>query len=369
MDQKPTNTFNPSQHGIKESFRLTDYSDLRGWGCKVPQAVLTRLLEETNLDLSPNNTDNVKIGIGLDACLMPTRFENVSIIQTVDFFYPLIDDPYTMGQIACANVVSDLYAFGIYEIDKIQMILSICDQFSEHEVDVITPLIIKGFQDTGKAAGAFVVMQSATINPWCIIGGIATSVCSQKDYINPMNAQIGDVLVLTKPLGVQIACNVNRWRDNPAKWESVLNAISDEEANTLFDTAVQNMCRLNKNAAFLMHKYEAHAATDVTGFGILGHAENLVKFQEQNVKFVIHSLPFIKNVLSVAEAVNGKKKLLDGRAPETSGGLLICIPKDNADSFCKEIEEMDKSKAWVIGTVETGTKTVEIVNNVNIIES
>ncbi|KAF5296888.1 hypothetical protein FQR65_LT10154 [Abscondita terminalis] len=288
------------------------------------------------------------LGIGLDACLLPTRFENVSIIQTVDFFYPLIDDPYTMGRIACANVVSDLYAFGVYQIDKIQMILSICNQFSEHEVEVIKPLIIKGFQDAAMSAGSFAVLQNATINPWCIIGGIATSVCSEKDYINPMNAQIGDVLILTKPLGVQIACNVNRWKENRKKWEQVSKTITQEEASELYETAVRNMCCLNKNAAYLMHKYKAHAATDITGFGIFGHAENLVKFQKEDLKFVIHSLPFIKNALSAADAVNGKNKLLSGRAPETSGGLLICMPNENAKNFCQKWKKFTRRKLGLL---------------------
>ncbi|KAF5288378.1 hypothetical protein FQA39_LY15468 [Lamprigera yunnana] len=305
---------------------------------------------------------------GLDACIIPTRFPGTVIIQTVDFFYPLVNNPFTMGKIACANVLSDLYAFGIYKIDHVQMILSICKELSRDEVDVITRLLIQGFQSTAKLAQTTAVLQHATFNPWCVVGGIATSICCQDDYISPLNAQEGDVLVLTKPLGVQMACNTMRWRNDPKKWKDILKVITTNMANEMFDVAVKSMCRLNKNAAYLMRKYEAHAATDITGFGLAGHAENFVRHQLQNLKFVIHTLPFIKNVLAVADVVNRKNQLLQGRSPETSGGLLICLPQENVNNFCKDIKEMDNCDAWIIGNVETGTRIVEISENVIVLE-
>ena len=325
-------------------------------------------MEDTQLQSSHNVPNNTKIGIGLDACLIPTRFENYSIIQTVDFFYPLVDDPYLMGKIACANVLSDLYAFGIYQIDKTQMIVSICDQFSEKECSVITPLMFKGFQDAAQLGGVKVVLQNCSYNPWCIIGGVATSLCTENEYIHPLNAQIGDVLILTKPLGVQMACNILRWCENPQKWETIMKTLTKEEALESYHIAVRNMCRLNKTAAYLMHKYDAHAATDVTGFGILGHAENLVQYQTHDIMFIIHTLPFIKNIIKVAEALGTKTRLLNGRVPETSGGLLISLPKENVDNFCRDMREYENCDAWVIGNVVAGSKTVHIIDNVKIVE-
>lgn len=321
---------------------------------------------ETNSN--SNSTDNLKIGIGLDSCLLPTRFENFSIIQTVDFFYPLIDDPYLMGKITCANVLSDLYATGVVEVDKLHMVLSISTQLTEQERDVVIPLIIKGFQDNAKTVGITSTLQSATVNPWCIIGGIATSVCSEKEYINPLNAQIGDVLVLTKPLGAQMACNANRWLENRDKWKNINQIISEQQVKEAFEFAVENMIRLNRNAAQLMHKYEAHGATDITGFGIYGHAENLAKFQKNDVKFVIHTLPIIKNMLAVAQATNSKQKMLLGRTPETSGGLLICLKEEVAQAYCDDIKQIDNCEAWIIGKVEAGTKGAEISANPKVIE-
>lgn len=83
------------------------------------------------------------------------------------------------------------------------------------------------------------------------------------------------------------------------------------------------MARLNKTAADLMHKYKAHGATDITGFGILGHANNLAKFQNENVKFLIHTLPVIKDTLKIAEVMGSKAKFLSGLTPETSGILTF----------------------------------------------
>jgi len=316
-----------------------------------------------------NSADNLKIGIGLDSCLLPTRFDNISILQTVDFFYPLIDDPYLMGKITCANVLSDLYATGVVEVDELRMIFSISTQMTESERDVVMPLIIKGFKDNAKSVGVTTTLKSATVNPWCIIGGIATSACLKSEYINPLNAQVGDVLVLTKPLGAQMACNANRWLQlNSDKWKAVSKVASEQQIRDAFDTAVKNMIRLNRNAAQLMHKYKAHGATDVTGFGILGHAENLAKFQTSKVKFIVHTLPIIKNMLVVSEAASSKQKMLIGRAPETSGGLLICLKENIAQDYCNDIKKIDNCEAWIIGKVEEGENTAEITKNPIVIE-
>ncbi|KAK5639160.1 hypothetical protein RI129_011652 [Pyrocoelia pectoralis] len=239
---------------------------------------------------------------------------------------------------------------------------------TEQEHGVVIPLMIKGLQDLANSANVKAILQNASFNPWCIVGGVATSLCTPQEYIPPLNAQIGDVLILTKPLGVQVASSINRWRNNPEKWEKLLKIMPEEESLETFEIAVKSMCHLNKNAAYLMHKHEAHAATDITGFGILGHAENLVQFQTRNVKFVINKLPIIKNVLKVSEIMGYKKRLLNGSAPETSGGLLICMSKENAERFCEDFIDIDKRQAWIIGTVEAGCKTVHIAEGVEIIE-
>lgn len=127
---------------------------------------------EANLEGDTKRHENTNhVGIGMDSAII--QLENhpeLSLVQSVDFFYPLIDDPYTMGRIALANVVSDIYAVGVVDIDKIDMILSASTSFTDHERDVVLPMIINGFKDAAKDAGCDVKVQNIAENPWCIIG-------------------------------------------------------------------------------------------------------------------------------------------------------------------------------------------------------
>lgn len=117
-----------------------------------------------------------------------------------------------------------------------------------------------------------------------------------------------------------------------------------------------------------MHKHLAHGATDVTGFGLLGHAQNLARLQKNDVSFVIHNLPVIAKMAAVAKACGNMFQLVQGFSPETSGGLLICLPRDHAAAFCKEIEKQEGYQAWIIGIVEKGDRTARIIDKPRIIE-
>ncbi|GJQ67417.1 hypothetical protein Trydic_g5098 [Trypoxylus dichotomus] len=318
-------------------------------------------------DSSVTDVTQNKIGIGLDSCLIPIK-HNLFLIQSTDFFYPLIDDPYFMGKITCANVLSDVYATGVVDIDNLSLIISLSENMTEDERDIVMPLIIKGFKDNAASVGLQISINNATYNPWCIIGGTATSICTQFEYINPLQAIIGDVIVLTKPLGAQIACNANRWSENEERREKLCKVVTIAEIKVAFRHAVLSMARLNKNAAALMHKYKAHGATDVTGFGILGHATNLASLQSNKVKFVIHTLPVIKDVLKIADIMGSKEKFLKGRTPETSGGLLISMSRDLAENYCNELKSIEGWESWVVGVVERGENEATIIETPNIIE-
>ena len=124
-----------------------------------------------------------QMGIGLDSCVLPTRHKGLKLIQTTDFFYPLVDDPYVQGKIACANVLSDLYATGVTECDNVLMLLGVSNQFNSHEKSVVTRLVIQGFNDLAREAGTSVNGGQTVLNPWFIIGGVATSVVSEDEFI------------------------------------------------------------------------------------------------------------------------------------------------------------------------------------------
>lgn len=301
------------------------------------------------------------IGSGMDCAVIPLkRHPNIRLIQTVDFFYPLVNDPYTMGKIALANVVSDVYAVGVTEFDKIDMVLSAPTELAEEERNIIMPLIMKGFRDAASNAKCSPTIKHSVINPWCMLGGIASAVVSKDEVIMPSNAKAGDHLVLTKPLGTQLATNAYLWLcDKTEKHTELLKHFTEEDIILAFKMAVKSMTYLNRNAALLMHKYEAHAATDVTGFGLLGHAQNLAEFQKDELKFVIEKLPIIKNILGFAEKLNYTyAKLKAGKSVETSGGLLIAMPASASEGFCEEFNKITNGEqsAWIVGHVAESSK-------------
>jgi len=308
------------------------------------------------------------LGIGLDSCVIPTRHEGISLVQTTDFFYPLVDDPYMQGKIACANVLSDLYATGVTNCDNMLMCLGISQDLSAKERDVVIPLLIKGFNDNAKAAGTSVNGGQTVLNPWLLCGGVASTVVKKDEVIMPDGAVAGDSIILTKPLGTQIAVNAHQWLENPSQWSKISHVVTKEQVERAYELAMHSMARLNLNAARLMHKYQAHCSTDVTGFGLLGHAQNLAEAQQATVDFEINSLPIIANMVDVFKKCGINFKLLKGYSAETSGGLLICLPSDQAESFCQELEKIDNQPAWIIGKVVEGNGKAVISNEVNIID-
>jgi selenide, water dikinase len=225
------------------------------------------------------------------------------------------------------------------------------------------------FLDVAELAGTEVTGGQTIQNESIILGGVAMSVCSEEHFIRPENAQIGDVIVLTKALGTQVSVNAYEWLTKDSKKiENLKEIISENEIVDIYDAAAESMSRLNQNGAKLMHKYEAHCATDVTGFGILGHATNLVQNQKLEVDFEIDTLPVLKKMVKIDDSLNSMFKLKQGFSAETSGGLFICMSKENAEKFCKEIEELDSYPAWIIGRVVKGSKKAKIVENVSILE-
>lgn len=277
----------------------------------------------------------------------------LSVISTCDFFYPLVDDPFLQGRIGAANVLSDMYSMGIHQIDNVLMILAASNRMEQALRDVVTRMLIEGFNATCADAGVECTGGQTVVNPWPIIGGTAMSVCSANDFIEPVHAVVGDVIVLTKPLGTQVVVNLNEWRqveDKKQLLNEALEVMSAEEQAQAYAKACESMSRLNRNAAKLMHKYKAHAATDVTGFGLLGHANNLAQNQKARLDIEIDTLPvFAKTDVIVTHLK--RFRLLQGYSPETSGGLFIAMPAEVAEDFIKELVELDQQPAWIIGRV------------------
>jgi selenide, water dikinase len=201
------------------------------------------------------------------------------------------------------------------------------------------------------------------VNPWCMIGGIASAVCSKDEIVFPTKAVAGDALILTKPLGVQLATNAPIWMaEDSENWKKLSEFLTKEDINEAYATAIKSMTTLNHLGAKLMQKYKAHCATDVTGFGLVGHAENLLGFQESELDFVINKMPVIKHVKKMAEILNRHQKLHAGKMVETSGGLLLSLPSENAKDFCNEFEAISGDSCWIVGYVAAGSRKAILEN-------
>lgn len=302
-----------------------------------------------------NNLGTADGRIALDCSIRETR-QGHYVISTTDFFFPLVDSPYLQGRIGAANVLSYLYAEGVEHCDFVLMLLAACRDMSPKERTICTNLMVRGFRDACAEAETTVTGGQTVLNPWPIIGGVATSVVSREEYVSSDGACVGDVLVLTKPLGTQVAVNVHEWRKKHERdkgkggdkyWNRILeqNETGDafltvSESEIMMHTAVRSMSKLNRFAGKLMSRHNAHAATDVTGFGILGHAQNLMDNQIAKCGVELHTLPCIANTLKVNDKVMNFR-LRDGFSAETSGGLLICMTESDALAYCTELKQIE----------------------------
>jgi len=360
---------------IPEDFHLIDYTKLKGCGCKIPQAELLAHLRRIVPDeVGQSDCSIVPVG--------PPE-AGLKLVSTTDFFYPLVDDPYIMGRIGCCNVLSDLYAAGVTHCDSLLMLFAECTEIPDKDGlrSRVTQLLMKGFSDAAHDVGVNIGGGQSVRGAWPLIGGAASAVCNKDQYIEPIRAVPGDVVVLTKPLGMQVCVNAHQWhgrretselfRERAEKLDKILPEGLIEET---YQKAARQMSRMNKVAAELMHKYDAHAGTDVTGFGVIGHSTNLALEQKYapGVSIRIHTLPILKGMTEVIDVVYFP--LLEGRSAETSGGLLICLKDmETARAFCEEIERLEGYPAWIIGDVierdpKTDAPPAFIVENPTIIE-
>jgi selenide,water dikinase len=253
-------------------------------------------------------------------------------------------------------------------IDELKIILSMPDELTQEQQQQVADDIISGFRESAKLVKCRLTIERININPWCMIGGIATAICTNDELIMPTGAIDGDVIILTKPLGVQLATNAKIWMEEGAdSWTKLSQHMTADDVNETYEMALKSMATLNHTGAVLMQKHGAHCATDVTGFGIAGHAENLLQFQESSVDFVINRMPIIKNVMKMSEVLGRMEKMTSGKMVETSGGLFLCLPSETAKAFCDEFAEMSGECCWIIGRVVEGDRRV-VLEDVDIFE-
>lgn len=309
--------------------------------------------------------------IALDCSVRETR-QGHYVISTTDFFFPLVDSPYVQGRIGAANVLSDLYAEGVTHCDFVLMLLAACRDMPDEERFICTQEMVRGFRDACTEAGTSITGGQTVLNPWPIIGGVATSIVAKGEFVPSDGCQVDNIVVLTKPLGTQIAVNVHQWKGQANKfWNKIMekSLLTEEEADDMMHTAVCSMARLNKNAGELMLKHGATAATDVTGFGFLGHAQNLIENQKAEVGIELHTLPLIAKTKIVNDDIFNFS-LTNGYSAETSGGLLVCLPDEtSAKAYMRELEQLDGTPSWIVGkSISDPSRKARIVDDAQFLE-
>nr|XP_037856646.1 selenide, water dikinase 1-like isoform X2 [Chlorocebus sabaeus] len=248
-------SFNPESYELDRSFWLTRFTKMKGTGWKVSQDVLQKLLKSLQVNHFQEDKQFLgavmpRLDIRMDTCVIPLRHGGRSLVQTTDYIYPIVEeDPYMTGRIASANVLSDFYAVGVTECDNMLMLLGVSNKMTDREGDKVMPLINQDFKDAAEEAGTSVTGGQTVLNPWIVLGGVATTVCQPSEFIMPDNAVPGDVLVLTKPLGTQVAVAVHQWLDIPEKWNKIKLVFTQEDIELAYQEAMMNMGRLNRTTS------------------------------------------------------------------------------------------------------------------------
>ena len=286
------------------------------------------------------------------------------LVQTVDFFTPIVDDPYQFGQIAAANSLSDIYAMG----GKPLFALNIVGFPIKELPNSILTEILQGGADKADEAGITIVGGHSINDKEPKYGLVVTGEVKKNQFIRNDTAKEGDVLVLTKPLGTGI----------------ISTAIKKGKADkSLINDAVQVMVTLNKSAAEIMDGLEVHAATDITGYGLLGHLSEMCK--GSNVSAEIHSseIPLIygtkelaekgfipggskrnfktsENYTKFSESMSEIEKFILADA-QTSGGLLVSLSENQANEFLNRFRDETGMEASIIGKIfEKGKDTITV---------
>ncbi len=337
-------------------YRLTKAVPVHGCSCKLEQYKLGELIKKAGLTG----------GFGPDVLAGPWEnssvvriADGIAVLNTLDFFTPMVDEPDVQGRIAGSNVTSDIYSMAVPKISAILTIMA----FPENMPSELAVGMLKGLGDFCREMDAPVVGGHTIRNPWPIIGGAATGIGDPERIVYTRGAKHGDKLILTKPLGIAPAMAAYRLRKEEEGME-VLKEISADLVDTAISGAISCMTESNKEVAKAMQHVPVHAATDVTGFGLTGHAENMAMLGK--VDIVIDQLPVIKGTPVLAELLG--YPLLQGEAKETAGGMLIAVAKKDLDDLLNELDKR-KVRYWEVGHVTKGFGKVHVLKKAKIVQA
>ncbi len=307
---------------------------------------------------------NLLVGLerGDDAAVYRLNDE-LAIIQTIDFITPIVDDPYTFGQIAAANALSDVYTMGGRPLTAMNVV---CFPIKSQDISVLIEILRGGFDKLREARCALVGGHSVEDNE-LKYGLSVTGVVHPDRMITKEGAEIGDKLILTKPLGTGLVST------------ALKGGLAGEEA---VGRIASSMVTLNRRASELMLEAGVHACTDITGYGLLGHACGMIEDGQLGMELHVGAIPLFpeaKEFAGMGLAPGGTQRNKEFRIgmielayemgdeiwsilfdPQTSGGLLISVPGEEAEALLKNLHRSGIEDAAIIGAI-TGKPKGKII--------
>ncbi len=345
---------------MDNNIKLTKLASCAGCGAKVGAGVLAQLLS----DIKVVKDERLLVGFDKsdDASVYKIN-DDTAIVQTVDFFPPIADDPYIFGQIAAVNAMSDIYAMG-GEPKLALNIMAVPKSMDKEHVHEI----LRGGYDKAYEAGVIITGGHSIFDEEPKYGLAVTGFINPDKVITNSGAKVGDVLFLTKPIGIGILTT------------GMKAEIVSKESEKL---AYSIMTTLNKSARDVMIKYKIHACTDVTGFSLMGHLLEMVQGSEVNAEIHTADIDLIEEAKSLAKMGVLPEGLYRNRSyaesyvdegntelyiqdmlfdPQTAGGLLIAVDETDADRFYEELKTAVPSAQRIgVITPKTDGKRIKLV--------
>lgn len=308
--------------------------------------------------LTPFDDPNILIGPETSDDVGAYRLnDELALVMTTDFFAPVVDDPYWFGAIAAANSLSDIYAKGVQPTVALNLV-----GFPANKLPLdILGQMLKGGADKAREAGIPIIGGHSVDDPEPKYGLAVVGVCHPDAIVTNANAQVGDTLVLTKPLGIGIiTTGIKR---------GLVDGATEKKVTEL-------MATLNKSAARAMTEVGVHAATDVTGYGLLGHLREIVAASRVGARVEASKVPvlsptwelveqkavpggsrnnlrFLAGYVTWDEHINETTQLVLCDA-QTSGGLLISVAPEKAGRLVEKLNEYEAPAAAIIGEIVEG---------------
>jgi selenide, water dikinase len=327
--------------------RLTEWSEGSGCGCKIAPAILDQILSASG-SFSQKDPKLLVGNSQKDDAAVYQVSDDVAVINTVDFFTPIVDDPFDFGRISAANAISDVYAMGGKPIFANAILSWPVEKLSPE----LAAKVMEGAKQICSQAGIELAGGHSIAAKDPIFGLSVNGIIHPRKIKTNSGAKEGDLIYLTKPLGIGVLATALKRQK-----------IQEKDYVNLLDTA----CRLNSIGTILGNHEEVHAMTDVTGFGLLGHLIELAEASRLSAIIDLAKLPLIEGIQGYidqfifpdntyrnwnafspkAQGINGMDlvKLCD---PQTSGGLLIAVGTENKDWF-EETMKAEKQPIWEIG--------------------